>query len=299
MGGRLVIDVPDDDSSIESDARDDGFHQGHERRRPANDRYDNLQNRGKEYPSPNDGKRGWNDFCTDRVSRYHHTDGFQQGHERRRPPNNDRYDNLQNRGQEYPSPNDGKRRWNDFCTDRVSRYPHNGGFQHGHERRRPANDWYDNLQNRGQEYPSLNDGKRGWNDFCTDRVSGYPHNGGFQHGHERRYPPNDWYDNLQNRGQEYPSPNDGKRGWNDFCTDRVSHYPHTDGFQQGHERRRPSNDGYFRGGQEHRSTHHDSPNDRKRGWHGDWQGSHGDRVVTRGDGIIAHDCGQRMGDNMQ
>ncbi|KAI2496633.1 hypothetical protein MHU86_17892 [Fragilaria crotonensis] len=222
MGG-LMIDVPDDDSSIESDARDDGFHQG---RRPPNDRYDNLQNRGQEYPSPNDGKRRWNDFCTDRVSSYPHNGGFQHGHERRRPPNNDRYDNLQNRDQEYPSPNDGKRRWNDFCTDRVSRYPHNGGFQHGHERRRPPNnDRYDNLQNRqGQEYPSPNDGKRRWNDFCTDRVSRYPHNGGFQHGHERRRPPNnDRYDNLQNRqGQEYPSPNDGKRQWNDFCTDRVS-----------------------------------------------------------------------------
>ncbi|KAI2501614.1 hypothetical protein MHU86_12812 [Fragilaria crotonensis] len=99
MGG-LMIDVPDDDSSIESDARDDGFHQG---RRPPNDRYDNLQNRGQEYPSPNDGKRRWNDFCTDRVSSYPHNGGFQHGHERRRPPNNDRYDNLQNRDQEYPS----------------------------------------------------------------------------------------------------------------------------------------------------------------------------------------------------
>ena len=52
-------------------------------------------------------------------------------------------------------------------------------------------------------------------------------------GHEHR-PPEDRYDNL-NGGQEYPSPIDGKRGWNDFCTGGVAHYPRKDGFHQGHE----------------------------------------------------------------
>ncbi len=81
MGG-LVINVPDDDGTTESDRNVryphiDSFHQGHERR-PPNDRYDNLLNRGQEYPSPIDRKRGWNDFRADGVASYPHNDLFHQ-----------------------------------------------------------------------------------------------------------------------------------------------------------------------------------------------------------------------------
>ena len=99
MGG-LVINVPDDDGTTASDRNVryphiDSFHQGHERR-PPNDRYDNLLNRGQEYPSPIDGKRGWNDFCTGGVAHYPRKDGFHQGHEHL--PRKDRHNTL-NRGQ--------------------------------------------------------------------------------------------------------------------------------------------------------------------------------------------------------